>query len=236
MSSGGDRVVAGAVAPSTLDRILDERVLAIVRADTARWLTDVVSTLVEAGVRVIEFTLTTPGALEVLKRVRSQVGGDVVLGVGTVLAARDAEASVEAGAAFLVTPVVAKDVIDVGRRNEVPVIPGSFTATELETCWQAGASAVKLFPASVGGPAYVRAVRAPLPHIPLVPTGGIQIADVPSYLQAGAVAVGIGSPLLGDAVTGGSLAGLAERSVELVRVVRDVARSTRNESGERRRA
>jgi len=204
-----------------LDSVLGDRVIAIVRAENPRWLPDVVSTLLRAGVRTIEFPLTTPRALGILETLSSRHGTDAVLGVGTVLDAQAAEESVAAGAAFLVSPALSIEVLEVGRRNGVPVLPGAFTPTELTTCWQHGAPAVKLFPASLGGPAYIRAVRAPLPHIPIVPTGGVSLDQVAAYLEEGAAAVGIGSPLIGDAAAGGSLAALFDRASELMSIVRE---------------
>jgi 2-dehydro-3-deoxyphosphogluconate aldolase/(4S)-4-hydroxy-2-oxoglutarate aldolase len=127
-----------------------------------------------------------------------------------------AAAAVEAGARFLVTPGAAPDVIEVGRAAGVPVLPGALTASEVLQGWRAGATAVKVFPASLGGRAYIAALRGPLPHIPLVPTGGVAIEAAPRYLQAGALAVGMGSPLVADAAASGSLEALRERASALV--------------------
>ena len=131
-------------------------------------------------------------------------------GTGAPLA-EQVRAAVEAGAQACVSPALAPEVIEACREAGVPAIPGAMTPTEIETAWRLGAEMVKVFPASVGGPDYVRAIRAPLPDIPLVPTGGVGIGDAAQYLAAGAVAVGIGSPLLGDACAGGDLDALRER-------------------------
>ena len=175
-----------------LERLAAVPVLAILRAADAGRFLEVGRVLYEAGVRAIEMTLTSRGALEAFGRLRGELAGDAVLGVGTVRSARDAELAVEAGATYLVAPDFRPDVV----------------------AWAAGATAVKVFPVSVvGGPAYLKAVRAPLPEVPLVPTGGVGIGDIGAYLAAGALAVGIGSPLLGDAGDpGGDLDGLAERA------------------------
>ena len=183
-----------------LERLAAVPVVAILRAaDSGRFL-EVGRVLYEGGVRSIEVTLTSRGALEAFGRLQAELPRDAVLGVGTVRSVEQAERAVEAGAWA------------VGRG--VPVVPGALTPTEVAAAWGAGATAVKVFPVSaVGGAAYVKAVRAPLPEVPLVPTGGIGIDDIGAYLAAGAAAVGLGSPLLGDAGDpGGDLGGLAERA------------------------
>ena len=197
-----------------LERLAAVPVMAILRASDAGRFLEVGRVLYEAGVRAIEVTLTSRGALEALGRLREELAGDAVLGVGTVRSPGDAEAAVEAGAAYLVAPDLRPEVVAWAVERGVPVVPGALTPTEVAAAWAAGATAVKVFPVSaVGGPAYLKAVRAPLPEGPLVPTGGVGIDDIGAYLAAGAVTVGIGSPLLGDAGDpGGDLGGLAERA------------------------
>jgi 2-dehydro-3-deoxyphosphogluconate aldolase/(4S)-4-hydroxy-2-oxoglutarate aldolase len=186
-------------------------VVAILRAADAAQFLEVGRVLYEGGVRAIEVTLTSRGALEAFGRLNGELPGDAVLGVGTVRSVGDAELAVAAGATYLVAPDFRPEVVAWAVGNGVPVVPGALTPTEVAAAWAAGATAVKVFPVSaVGGPAYVKAVRAPLPE---VPTGGVGIDDIGAYLDAGAVAVGIGSPLLGDAGDpGGDLRGLAERA------------------------
>jgi 2-dehydro-3-deoxyphosphogluconate aldolase / (4S)-4-hydroxy-2-oxoglutarate aldolase len=188
-------------------------VVAILRSMSADRFGAATEVLVDAGLPIAEFTLTTAGALDALRACAAAAPPELLLGAGTVVDAEQAEAAVDAGARFLVSPIVRAEVIGAGARLGVPVLPGAFTATEIVTAWEAGACAVKLFPASVGGPGYVRALRAPLPDVPIVPTGGIALEDVPAYLRAGAAAVGLGSPLLGDACEpGGDLEALAARA------------------------
>jgi predicted metal-dependent phosphotriesterase family hydrolase len=129
----------------------------------------------------------------------------ITLGAGTVLEPETAHAAIDAGASYLVSPTVGLDVIERARRRGVAALPGAFTPTEILRAWRAGADAVKLFPASVGGPAYLRAVKAPLAEVPLVPTGGVGLEEIGRYLYAGALAVGLGGPLVGDAGEGGDL-------------------------------
>jgi 2-dehydro-3-deoxyphosphogluconate aldolase/(4S)-4-hydroxy-2-oxoglutarate aldolase len=184
-----------------------QRLLAIVRgSDTAAAL-DTVRTLAEHGVHAIEVSLTTPGATEVISRARAVIGPETVLGAGTVLTVEDAERAVAAGADFLVTPGTGADLRSAG----VPLLLGALTPTEVTASLARGASAIKLFPASLGGPAYLRALRDPLPAVPFVPVGGIDAELAREYLAAGALAVGIGSPLIGDAASGGDLGALPAR-------------------------
>ncbi|WP_084654655.1 bifunctional 4-hydroxy-2-oxoglutarate aldolase/2-dehydro-3-deoxy-phosphogluconate aldolase [Nocardia altamirensis] len=182
-------------------------VIAILRAPTANRFAEVAAVLHECGITAVEFTLTSAGALDAL---RDYPGHSI--GVGTVLTAADAGRAVAAGAAYLITPIVSEEVIAEGRRLGVPVISGALTPTEIHRAWTAGSTMVKVFPASVGGPEYVKAIRAPLPDIPLVPTGGVALDEAMAYLDAGATALGIGSPLLGDACTGGDLDALRDRA------------------------
>lgn len=197
------------------------RIVAILRAENADRAEAVVDVLVEAGVRSLELTLTTKGALDVVERLAARVPSDVEVGVGTVLAAQEVDRSVDAGATFVVSPSVDTEVIAAARRRGVASYPGAFTPTEISTAWTAGASAVKLFPAGSLGPGYLKAVRGPLPDIPVVPTGGIDTAAVGDWLAAGALAVGMGGPLIGDALSAdGDLHALAERATAAIAAAR----------------
>jgi 2-dehydro-3-deoxyphosphogluconate aldolase / (4S)-4-hydroxy-2-oxoglutarate aldolase len=197
-----------------LDRLAGMPVVAILRAAGAERFLDVGRVLYEGGVRAIEVTLTSAGALEAFGRLRDELPGDALLGVGTVRSAADAELAVAAGATYLVAPDFRPEVVAWAVGHRLPVVPGALTPTEVAAAWAAGATAVKVFPVSaVGGPAYVKAVRAPLPEVPLVPTGGVGLDDIGAYLAAGAVAVGLGSPLVGDAgAPGGDLSALGDRA------------------------
>ena len=169
-------------------------------------------TLGEAGVTCLELTLTTPGAVDALARVRAELGSDVALGMGSVIDAAQAAACLDAGADFLVSPGVCPEVALYALERGVPCYPGALTPSELIEAWGLGAPAVKLFPASLGGVRYLKDVRAPLPQIPLVPTGGVALEQISDYIANGAAAVGLGGPLVGDALDGGSLAKLAVRA------------------------
>jgi 2-dehydro-3-deoxyphosphogluconate aldolase / (4S)-4-hydroxy-2-oxoglutarate aldolase len=209
-----------------LDQVAAVPVVAILRAADAGRFLEVGRVLYEAGVRAVEVTLTSNGALAALARLREELPPDALLGVGTVRSAEDAERAVGAGAAYLIAPDFRPEVVGWAVAREVPVIPGALTPTEIAAAWAAGATAVKVFPVSaVGGPAYLRAVRAPLPEVPMVPTGGVGIDDIGAYLAAGAAAVGIGAPLLGDAGDpGGDLGTLGERARRAVAAATGPAR------------
>ena len=192
--------------------LLDGRVVAVLRARAAGDYPAVVEVLVDAGIRSIELTLTTPGTLDVLPAIVAAVGSAAEVGVGTVLSGDDAERALARGAAFLVTPTVRPAVIATAVGAGRPVYPGALTPTEVEADWSAGASAVKVFPASVVGPAYLRALAGPFPDVLAMPSGGVAVDDAPAWLAAGAIAVSLGGELLGDAFRGGDLRALADRA------------------------
>ena len=185
-------------------------VVAILRAGTADHLVPAAEVLADAGIRALEFPLTTPGALDAVRELRGRRPG-LLVGAGTVVTPADAEGAVDAGAEFLVAPCTRPDTLAVAAGAGVPMMPGAFTATEVCLALEHGAEVVKLFPATLG-PAYLAALRAPLPGARLVPTGGVGIDAIPDFLRAGAFAVALGSPLVGDALETGDLAALAQRA------------------------
>lgn len=194
-----------------MEAIARSRVIAVLRASDATRFGALAAVLAEAGIHCIEFTLSSEGALEALAAFAADLPPGVELGAGTVLDADMAQAAVDAGASYLLAPAVCPDVVARGVALGVPVIPGAFTPSEILGAWRSGASAVKLFPASAGGPDYLRAVAAPLPGIPLVPSGGISVEAAPEYLAAGALAVGLGGPLIGDGRDLGALRDRVQR-------------------------
>jgi 2-dehydro-3-deoxyphosphogluconate aldolase/(4S)-4-hydroxy-2-oxoglutarate aldolase len=198
--------------PAITAQLRETGVAAILRADRPDHLEDVAHELVAAGIRCLELTVTTPGALEMLARLRCGLDAGVALGMGSVLDAAQAQAALDAGADFLVTPGVCEEVAFAAGARAVPCYQGAFTPTEVLAAWRLGAPAVKLFPAATGGPRHLRDIRGPLPEIPLVPTGGVALEQIADYIAAGAVAVGLGGPLIGDALDGGSTAALRERA------------------------
>jgi 2-dehydro-3-deoxyphosphogluconate aldolase / (4S)-4-hydroxy-2-oxoglutarate aldolase len=177
-------------------RVLDCGIVAVVRAQDGKQLVDVCRALADGGITVVEITMTVPDALEVIRRVRAELGDRVLLGAGTVLDPESARAALLAGAEYLVAPTVNLDVIRLCRRYDKLVMPGAFTPTEILTAWEAGADIVKVFPAEVVGPAYFRALRGPLPQVRLMPTGGVDLNTAAEFLKAGACCLGVGSQLV----------------------------------------
>jgi 2-dehydro-3-deoxyphosphogluconate aldolase / (4S)-4-hydroxy-2-oxoglutarate aldolase len=201
-------------------QLADTGIVAILRADRDEHLPAVAQTLAEAGIRCLELTMTTPGALDALQKLRPLMSADVALGMGSVIDGAQAATVLAAGADFVVSPGVCPTVARAAVAAGVSCYPGAFTATEILTAWELGVSAVKLFPASGGGPRLVRDLRGPLPQIPLIPTGGVAIEQIGEYLSAGAAAVGLGGPLIGDALDGGSLDALRDRAGAALAAVR----------------
>ncbi len=179
-----------------LKRVLDLGIVAIIRAPSGEQLVQVSEALLSGGIDVIEVTFTVPGILDILKEVRGKLGNRILLGAGTVLDTESARAAILAGAEFLVTPTVNADVITLCRRYGKLCMAGAFTPTEILTAWQAGADIVKVFPAEIGGPGYLKAVHGPLPQVRLLPTGGVNLDTLDSFVKAGACAVGLGSALV----------------------------------------
>ncbi len=171
------------------------RLLGIVRYRDAGDVEGALGALVRAGIGLVEVTLDTPGALDVVERGRRSGWS---IGVGTVLSPDDVNRGIDAGAAFIVSPGIVPGVIERALELGVDIVPGAFTPTEVIRAHEMGVSAVKLFPASLGGPGYVRALLGPLAGVPLVPTGGIGIQEVNAYLNAGAACVGLGGALVGE--------------------------------------
>lgn len=202
--------------PSPSDQLRSTGVMAILRSRATGHVADAAKTLVDAGVTCLEVTLTIPGALDLLQQLRAALPEHVDLGVGTVTNADEAGAAIDAGAGFLVSPAVCLDVVEVAGRRGVAAYPGAWTPTEVLTAWRAGAAAVKVFPAGTGGPAHLHRILDPLPDIPLLPTGGVAVSQVDDYLAAGAFAIGLGSPLLGDALEGGDLGALSDRARQVL--------------------
>jgi 2-dehydro-3-deoxyphosphogluconate aldolase/(4S)-4-hydroxy-2-oxoglutarate aldolase len=199
-------------------------VVAVIRLQDPRALHGVVRALAEGGVRALEVTMTVPRAIELIAELAPTLPEGFLLGAGTVLDPDTARRAVAAGAQFIVSPVFRPEVISAGHEQGVPVMPGCFTATEILNAWDAGADIVKVFPATSVGPGYLKDIRGPLPHVKLMPTGGVSIDNVGEWLKAGAVAVGVGSALLDSKAIGagqyGAVADNARRMIENVRAAR----------------
>lgn len=187
------------------------RLLAIIRGESSAASVRSALTLIEEGFGYLEVSLNTENALSVIAEVVREAPAGVQIGAGTVLTVDDVHRVRDAGGTFAVTPAVSRSVAE-SVRVGLPVIAGALTPTECVTAMELGATAIKLFPASIGGPAYLKALRDPLPHVPFVAVGGVDVAKVDDYFLAGAAAIGLGGPLLGDAPSGGSLSALRARA------------------------
>lgn len=203
-----------------MQKIETSGIIAIIRANSADELIEAAAAILAGGVNVIEVTMTTPNALQVIDDVSSTYGDRVLVGAGSVLDAETARAVMLSGADFVVSPTTKLDVIEICNRYGKVVVPGAFTPTEILTAWEAGADYVKVFPSSGVGPAYIKDVKAPLPQIPLVPTGGINHENAADFIAAGATALGVGSSLVNNQlIAGREFATLTERAEQLITAV-----------------
>ena len=196
-----------------LEAVLDSGAVAVVRVADSEQLVRVAEAIAEGGVTAIEVTMTTPHALDVIESVSRQLGEAVTVGVGSVLDAETARRAVDAGARYVVSPVFKREIIDEAHRLGVPAMPGCFTPTEILEATEAGADVVKVFPADVLGIPFFKGVLAPMPHLRMMPTGGVSLTNAGDWLRAGAVAVGVGSALLDkEAIATGDWHRLTERA------------------------
>lgn len=179
-----------------LHKILDQKLVAIIRAPDTSLLLDVAGALIAGGIDIIEATFTIPNVLKTLEEMKSTLGDKILMGAGTVLDSETARAAVLSGAEYIVTPTVNVSVIQLCRRYGIPCLTGAFTPTEVLTAWEAGAEIVKLFPGEIGGPPYLKALKGPLPQIRMMPTGGVNLDTLTDFMNAGACAVGLGSSLV----------------------------------------
>lgn len=203
-------------------RLLDAGAVAVVRLPDAESLDWVADTLRGEGMGALEITLTVPGAIDQIRRLADRIGPDHLIGVGSVLTPEDAEKAIDAGARYVVSPATVEPVIRVCKEREVPVMPGCFTPTEALRAHELGADVIKIFPADVVGMPFFKAVLAPMPHLRLMPTGGVTPENAGDWIRAGAVAVGVGSALLNkNAIAQRDAGALAERARTLLASVRE---------------
>jgi 2-dehydro-3-deoxyphosphogluconate aldolase / (4S)-4-hydroxy-2-oxoglutarate aldolase len=219
-------VASGVKRPPIPEEITRNGVVAIGRGVEPDAVSTIALALLRGGVEALELTLNEPEeqALEALRQVANRFrGSELLLGAGTVLSIDAAQRAIDAGARFLVSPHTDAALVTWAADNDVPVFPGAFTSTEIIAAWRAGATAVKLFPASVAGPAGLREIRGPLPNIPLIPTGGVTAESADPLIRAGAIAVGVGGWLIGD----GKPQGVRERATAIVAAVEDARIASR---------
>jgi 2-dehydro-3-deoxyphosphogluconate aldolase/(4S)-4-hydroxy-2-oxoglutarate aldolase len=182
--------------PGITAAIEEAGVVAVIRMQESERLRAVIDALGEGGVRALEVTMTVPGAVELIRGLSSSLPDGFLLGAGTVLDPQVAARVIDAGASFVVSPILRPAIIETCHRNGIAALPGCFTPTEIMTAWESGADIVKVFPATALGPAFFKDVRAPLPQLKLMPTGGVTLDNAGDWIRAGAVAVGVGTALL----------------------------------------
>jgi len=206
---------------SVLARIEAERAVAVIRTDSIERALAAAHAVIDGGFRAIEITYSFAGATDAIAKLTETNEGDLLIGAGTILNRQQVHEAVEAGARFLVSPCVLPEVIEAAHELQVAVIPGAFTPTEIYTAYSLGADIVKIFPAVRFGPEYLRAVRGPLPQIPIMPTSGVDVSNVAEWFRAGAVAVGAVSSVLDPVlIQNGEWSELTNRAREFIKAVR----------------
>jgi 2-dehydro-3-deoxyphosphogluconate aldolase/(4S)-4-hydroxy-2-oxoglutarate aldolase len=207
---------------AVVERITTTGLIPVIRAQSVEEASAVVDAIQAGGLSILEITMTVPNALKLIEAVACRATGALV-GAGTVLDAETARACIAAGARFVVSPSLSLDTIRACREAGVAVLPGALTPTEVVTAWQAGADLVKVFPANaVGGPAYIKALKAPLPQVGLVPTGGVNLQTAKDFIKAGAAALGVGADLVDlVALRRGEASLITERARQFLALVRE---------------
>jgi 2-dehydro-3-deoxyphosphogluconate aldolase / (4S)-4-hydroxy-2-oxoglutarate aldolase len=205
-----------------LQELLNRKVVAVLRVKEEDKLQNVIEAIYAGGISVAEITMTVPNAIQLISKMNSILDKNIIIGVGSVLDSKTAEDAIKAGARYVVSPVFKKEVIETAHMFEVPVMPGCFTPTEIQTAFEAGADIVKVFPADIVGMAFFKAVLAPLPHLKLMPTGGVSLTNAGDWLKAGACAVGIGSSLLDkNAIQENNFSKLTENAKLIMKSIAD---------------
>jgi 2-dehydro-3-deoxyphosphogluconate aldolase/(4S)-4-hydroxy-2-oxoglutarate aldolase len=197
-----------------------DRLVPVVRAPSAESALQTIDALLQGGISIVEVTMTVPNAVEVIRRISRQFGDRILLGAGTVLDDETARACVDAGAQFVVSPALDLETVSACNAMDIVMAPGALTPTEILSAWRAGADIVKVFPCdAMGGPSYLKSLRAPLPHVPLMPTGGVNLDNLASFIAAGAVAVGVGGNLVDPKISHDALVERARAFVDRIRQV-----------------
>jgi 2-dehydro-3-deoxyphosphogluconate aldolase/(4S)-4-hydroxy-2-oxoglutarate aldolase len=203
-------------------RINELGIVAVVRTPSFELVAPVCDALVKGGILALEITLTVPEALRALRETHQRFGDKILLGAGTILNAAQCRAAIEAGAQYVISPITKLEIVEAAHALDKPVMLGAYTPTEAQLAHEAGADFIKIFPADKLGPSYIRSLRAPLPHLRIVPTGGVDLETAPEFLRAGCSALGVGSPLLkAELLKTRDWEGLTRLAAEFVRVVRE---------------
>jgi 2-dehydro-3-deoxyphosphogluconate aldolase / (4S)-4-hydroxy-2-oxoglutarate aldolase len=181
---------------SVLSEILKRKAVAVIRAKEPEKLKKIIEAIAKGGITVAEITMTVPNAIQLIEKMSNEVDDNIIIGVGSVLNKQTALDAIKAGAKYVVSPILKKEIIETAHQNNVPVMPGCFTPTEIQTAFEYGADIIKVFPADVVGMAFFKSILAPMPHLKLMPTGGVSLANAGEWIKAGACAVGLGTALL----------------------------------------
>ena len=179
-----------------LNEILKRKVVAVLRIKEESKLQSIIESINAGGISIAEITMTVPNAIQLIERMCEKLDKNIIIGVGSVLNSKTAESAIKAGAKYVVSPVFNKEIIETSHRFEIPAIPGCFSPTEIQTAFEAGADIVKVFPADIVGTEFFKAILAPMPHLKIMPTGGVTLTNAGDWIRSGACAVGIGSALL----------------------------------------
>jgi 2-dehydro-3-deoxyphosphogluconate aldolase/(4S)-4-hydroxy-2-oxoglutarate aldolase len=179
-----------------VEEIVKRKAVAVLRIKEPGKLKKVIEALYAGGMSVAEITMTVPNAIQLIEKMSNELDKNIIIGVGSVLNSKTAEDAINAGAKYVVSPIFKKEIIDIAHKYNVPAMPGCFTPTEIQTAFEAGADIIKIFPADVLGMDFFKGILAPMPHLKLMPTGGVTLTNAGDWLKAGACAVGVGSALL----------------------------------------
>ena len=201
-------------------QLVETGAVVVLRMQETNRVVPVVEALLEGGIFALEVTMTVPGALQIIENLADRYGERLLLGVGSVVDARTVHEAVDVGARYIVSPILKADVIAAAHERDVPALPGAFSPTEVQQAYELGADIIKIFPAGVLGMSYFKAILAPLPHLKLMPTGGVTLTNAGDWLRAGACAVGVGSALVDrQAIAAGNYATLTQNAQTLLRSI-----------------
>jgi 2-dehydro-3-deoxyphosphogluconate aldolase/(4S)-4-hydroxy-2-oxoglutarate aldolase len=204
-----------------IEQLLNPGVVAVVRAKRAEQAVPLAEALVAGGVIAVEITMTTPNAIAAIKEASSKLGSRALIGVGTVLDEKTCQAAIDAGAEFIVSPICRRELVPIAQKAGKPIMLGSYTPTEAQLAHEAGSDFIKIFPADTLGPNYIKALRAPLPHLKIVPTGGVDLKTIGDFFKAGVAAVGAGSSLISkDVLDKDDWATLTKTAAEFVKAAK----------------
>jgi len=199
-----------------VEKIIESKVVAIIRMDKSDKVISVAEAMIEGGIVSLEVTMTTPNALQIIKELSDNYGSNVLIGVGSIVDAETAIKAIEAGAKYIISPIFKKEIVEASHKLDIPAIPGCYTPTEIFTAQEAGADIVKVFPADQLGTNYMKAIKAPMPQLNVMPTGGVTLTNAGSWINAGACAVAVGSNLLDKAAIEENNFGKIKANAELI--------------------